>query len=165
MVATLDECAEIDEQWPGLRPVTDVQQVWRWQEIYGELREVFCVRAEGSIVAIWGSTSSRPRKLVEGTYYRLDYLELSPLHRGKGNVAGLFLMGMVASRALEVSATGIVLTCFNVPGVVAYYAAAGATVGCPRGWNHPTGVVALTFDQRALHNLKDLADALLKENA
>lgn len=159
--AAYNDCAAIDKAWPAGRRPSDVHHVWRWVDISSTLKECFVVVKDGHPVAIWGSTVSRPLKLGGMTFYRLDYLEIDPAHRGE--VLGVFLVSVIASRALELGASGIVLTAFSVPGLVEFYEGTGAIRGSPRGWNHPKELVALTFELAALHRLKDLADALLEE--
>jgi GNAT superfamily N-acetyltransferase len=128
--ATFNDCAAIDDAWPSSRRPADVHHAWRWADIWKSLKD--CLVLEGDRpVAIWGSTVRRPLKLAGATYYRLDYLEIAPAHRGK--ILGAFLIAVIASRALELGATGIVLTAFPVPGLVEFYEGTGAVRGAPRG--------------------------------
>lgn len=159
--ATFNDCAAIDDAWPSSRRPADVHHAWRWVDISKSLKDCFVVAEGDRPVAIWGSTVSRPLKLAGTTYYRLDYLEIAPAHRGE--ILGAFLTAVIASRALELGAAGIVLTAFPVPGLVEFYEGVGAVRGSPRGWSHPKELVALTFELSALRRLKELADALLEE--
>lgn len=113
-------------------------------------------------VAIWASSASKPIKLAGLSHYRLDYLEIDPRHRGQ--ILGAFVISLVACRALELGAVGVVLAAFPIPGLVEFYEAVGAARGVPRGWNHPKELVALSFELPVLERLKDLADGLIEEN-
>jgi hypothetical protein len=112
-------------------------------------------------MAIWGSRLSRVLKLPEGAFYRPDYLEIDP--RRRGGTLGLFILSLVAARTLEIGAIGIVLSTFQVDGLVEFYEAAGATRGAPRGWSCPRLLVPLTFRRPALEMLAGFADALSEE--
>ena len=159
--ATFNDCAAIDVAWPPSRRPADVHHVWRWADIWKSLKDCLVVVEGARPVAIWGSTVGRPLKLTGTTCYRLDYLEIAPAHRGQ--ILGAFLTTIIASRALELGATGIVLTTFPVPGLVEFYEGMGAVRGAPRGWSYPKELVALTFELPALRRLKELADDRLEK--
>lgn len=129
--ATYNHYVEIDGAWPPLRRPADVHHTWRWVDISRSLKDCMAIMEGDHPVAIWGSTMGRPLKLAGTTYYRLDFLEIAPYHRGE--ILGAFLIAIIAARALEVGASGIVLTAFAVPGLVEFYEGMGAVRGCPRG--------------------------------
>ena len=161
MEATHDLCAEIDAVWPPLRPERHVHHVWRWQGIHQQMRETFAVCGDAGPVAIWGSKLARVLRLPEGEFYRPDYLEIDP--RRRGGVLGLFSLALMAARTFEVGAAGMVLSTFQVDGLVEFYEAAGATRGAPRGWSCPRLLVPLTFRSPVLEQLAMFADALSEE--
>jgi hypothetical protein len=150
---------EIDERWSLKRRSNDAHLAWRWADIVPAMREAFTVLSGDEPIAIWASKNGSPLSLGGGVYYRLDYLEIDPDRRGDGRTA-LLLFALIAKRVAEHSATGIVLTAFDVPALVEAYLALGAEPGCPRGWNHPVELVPLTFQQPALDRLRELIDAL-----
>lgn len=159
--ATFNNCVAIDATWPPSRRPADVHHAWRWVDIWSSLKDCFVIMDSECPVAIWGSSVSRPLQLAGTTYYRLDYLEISPAHRGK--ILGAFSTAVIAFRASELGATGIVLTAFHVPGLVEFYEKMGAVRGAPRGWSHPKELVPLTFELSALQRLKEFSDAFLEE--
>ena len=72
--------------------------------------------------------------------------------------AGRFLLTLIAKRAQEVGASGIVLACPAIR--VQWYKDAGALEGAPEGWKCATGLVALRFEHEACEDLRGTADAL-----
>lgn len=155
--ATPDVCEEIDAAWPPLRLDSDGHRDWRWGEIVATLRDAF-VLVGTHPVAIWGSTKAEPIRLPSGRYYRLDFIEARPDQRGKGSV-GLFAMALVAVRAMELGASGVVLAAFDMPQLLAFYERLGATRRIPTGWTVPKNLVPFVLDADALERLARLAHA------
>jgi len=153
---------DLDRRWGAMRRPEDVHLAWRWTEIVPDMREAFIVYAEDAPIGIWASKSGSPLALEGAAYYRLDYLEIDPARRGDGATSPL-LFALIAKRAAEHRASGIVLAAFNVEGLIETYVALGAELGCPRGWNHPPELVPLTFRQVALDELRALIDALQED--
>jgi GNAT superfamily N-acetyltransferase len=150
--------AKIDALWRERRSDMDALLAWNWSEIVADMREAFVVCAAGAPIAIWASKTGSCVKLEGRPYYRLDYLEIDPNRRGDGLTSSL-LAGMIAKRAAEHRACGIVLAAFPNERLVKFYESLGATRGAPRGWKHPPELVPLTFGQVALDNLRELIDA------
>lgn len=102
-------------------------------------------------------------QLPEGEFYRLDYLEADPFHRRRDGVVSALLLGLVAGRALERGAAGVLLTAFPVDGLRQFYVSAGAAEGKPKGWNAPKSLLSFVFRSAALEHLKEVTDGLLVE--
>lgn len=158
-----DQLAAIDVSWPARRPPTDVQHAWRWSDIVPDMREAFIMTIDDRPAAVW-STKVGGVELEGRTFYRLDYLELDPDRRGDGQTAAA-LFGLIAKRVAEHRAEGVVLAAFNEPKLLQAYEYLGAEQGAPRGWNHPPGLVPLTFKQSALDRLRELIDGLEEKSS
>ena len=156
---TTELLAEVDDSWSPRRGPADVHHAWRWREICEGQRERFGVMVGAAPAAIWVSTRTRPLRLRDGSYYRLDYLEVAPDLRG--GVVGPLTLALIACRALELGADAIVLTAFDVPGLVDAYRRAGAVVRRPPGWSHPSNLVSLVFEPAVVALLKGFVDELL----
>lgn len=160
LVATSAATAQrIDAAWPGQRPPEDHHHVWRWATLLGECRDSFTLVTEGAgePAAVYGSRHATPLNLASRLFYRMDYFEVAPKLRGTG--VGVLMLGVMALRAREAGAVGIVGAAFNVPKLLAFYRAAGAVLECPRGWNAPPGVVAFHIDESALTRLEAIVHA------
>jgi hypothetical protein len=161
ITGSVDVGARIDLQWRARRSDMDALLAWNWAEIVADMREAFAVCVAGEPVAIWASKLGSCAQLQGKPYYRLDYLELDPERRGDGRTSTL-LAGMIAKRAAEHRARGIVLAAFPSEKLVKFYESLGASRGGPKGWNCPPELVPLTFEQAALDNLRELIDAFQK---
>ncbi|MBP9204906.1 MAG: hypothetical protein KBG28_13125 [Kofleriaceae bacterium] len=126
------------------------------------MREAFVVRADQAPIAIWASKVGSPIALAGRRYYRLDYLEVDPARRGDGQTSTL-LLGLIAKRAEEHGASGVVLAAFSIDRLLQAYEYLGAERGAPPGWNHPPQLVPLTFNAAALHRLRELIDDLQED--
>lgn len=151
---TLEQLADIDERWPPLRRETDWHTSWRWQTLARGKREAFALVSADDLLAIWCSAKSRPIQLEGQRYYRPDYLEAAPAFRGKE--VGAFTVLLIAARALELGATGIVLGTW--PFLRDFYAALGGVQRLPRGWNLPANLIPFVFDLETLMEMKRLLD-------
>jgi GNAT superfamily N-acetyltransferase len=149
---------QIDALWHERRSDLDSLMSWEWGKIVADMREAFTVCFDESPVAIWASKTGSCVQLEGQPYYRLDYLEVDPDRRGDGLTSPL-LFGMIAKRATEHHASGIVLAAFPSEKLVKFYESLGATRGAPRGWTHEPELVPLTFGQEALSKLRELIDA------
>lgn len=159
-----ESIAEIDTNWPPNRRPSDVHQTWLWSEIAPNLCDAFIVYGStGLPLAIWGSTKCAPITLPEGRFYRLDFFEVTPTLRGVGSsVAATFALAAIATRALELGASGIVLAAFPVEGLGRSYESRGAVQRSPKGWDFPSNLVPYLFDLEALKRLEGFADELLE---
>lgn len=154
----VETLAAIDAKWPGLRPATDVTVGWRWTDIVSGHVEVFTLLdAAGEAAGIWCSTRKHLITLPSGQYYRLDFVEVSPTHRG--TLFGGLVFGIIAERALELGAVGLVFATWDTH--IRYYAAMGGRQERPTGWTVPKGLVPFWFDARALVRLKEMADEFI----
>lgn len=147
----------IDAEWVGRRAAGDVHLTWRWVDLTRDTRESFVVFLDDVPVAIWASKTGSPVTLDGHPYYRLDYVELDPDLRGDGQTS-VMLFALIARRASELGAEGIVLSAFNVDKLINTYEILGATRGNPSGWKWPKELVPLTFYQGALDSLRELTD-------
>jgi GNAT superfamily N-acetyltransferase len=116
---------------------------------------------DGAPVAIWLSKKRKPIQLGGRLYYRLDNIEVHPAHRGArvGRVLGVLLMGVIAQRALEVGASGIVLVTWESH--ISFYGRLGGRQEAPRGWTVAADLVPFVFDEVALTRLKEMADEFI----
>lgn len=160
--ATTDVATALDTMWSVRRGSDDIGLAWRWADIVPDMREAFVVLAKGAPIAIWASKLGSPVVLGGQKYYRLDYLEIDPARRGDGQTSAI-LLGLIAKRAAEHTATGVVLAAFCIDGLIRAYEYLGAERGAPPGWNHPVQLVPLTFKQPALSRLRELIDDLEEE--
>lgn len=159
---TIKVARTLDSEWPQRRRQTDIHRDWRWREIISDAREAFVVTANGNPIGIWASKLGSPITLGDDRFYRLDYLEIDPNRRGDGQTATA-LFGLVAKRAEEHAATGVILTAFQIDKLVEAYVSLGAERGAPRGWNYPKQLVPLTFGRLALSRLRKLINDLEKD--
>lgn len=157
-----DLVAAVDREWSRQRPASDWHQTWRWQQILDGVQEAYAlVSADHAALALWSSKKKKPIKLPEGTFYRLDNLEVVPASRG--GVVGTFTLALIAARATELDADRIVLAAFPIRGLCEAYERAGAIGRCPQGWNCPRNLVPFVFEPAAVELLKAFADGLLEE--
>jgi hypothetical protein len=149
------QLAAVDAAWPGARRSTDWHSAWRWLEITAGKAEVFAVVGpDDRVLGLWCSSKHKPIQLPEGLFYRPDYLEIAPDVRGQE--AGVFLFLLIAARALELGAQGIVLGTWEV--LRRFYEGLGGIERRPRGWNLEANLVPFTFDAEALADLKAALD-------
>lgn len=103
------------------------------------------------------------KRLVElpevGNVYRLDYLEVRPSDRG--GLLGAFLFALVANRAVELDASGLVLAA--LPVVESVYVRWGGRSGAIKGWNAPKELIPFFFDRDQITALARYADELEEE--
>jgi len=144
----------IDASWPPLRDAGDLHHAWRWEEISAPMRETFVVLLDEDPIGVWCSKVGSPLDLATGRFYRLDFVELKPSLRGDGSTSAM-VFGLIAERAVEHGAGGVVLSAFRVDKLVAAYRRLGAVEGAPPGWNYPNLLVPLTFDHAAVQLLRE----------
>lgn len=156
---TVNLAKTLDAEWWRHRRDSDIHLAWQWASIVSDAREAFVVTADGKPIAIWASKLGSPIVLGPERFYRLDYLEIAPTCRGDGQTSVL-LFGLIAKRAEEHAATGIILAAFQIDKLINAYHALGAERGAPRGWHYPKELVPLTFRRSALARLRRLIDGL-----
>jgi hypothetical protein len=100
-------------------------------------------------MALWCSAKAQPLKLREGKFYRLDYFELDP--RLRGGEAGVLAFALVAARARDVGADGIVLATW--PPLRRFYEGIGGVERELVGWRAPANLITFVFTTDALANL------------
>ncbi len=142
-----------------VRPESDVHS-WSWAKKVHRSREAWVLMEDSQgPVALWTSEKGLIT-LVEGQFYRLDHIELRPDRRGSG--LGFLVLALIACRALELNAIGVVLRC--IPALRAFYETAGGEARTPKGWNVPyPGMLAFTFPEAVLRSLKATADEHLDQ--
>ena len=86
----------------------------------------------------------------------MQRLELSPELRG--GEMGVFLFLLIAARAIEVRADGILVGTW--PLHRKFYSGLGASEGPIRGWNLGSDLVPFKFDREALEGLASALDRL-----
>jgi hypothetical protein len=125
-----EQLAAIDERWPAQRAEADWSRSWLWTDLARDKAEVFAVSDDRHrLLSIWCSNKSKPIRLQGTGYYRPDYLEVAPDARGK--TMGAFTFSLMAARALELGASGIVLGTW--PFLREFYAGLGGIERLPRG--------------------------------
>jgi hypothetical protein len=147
----VEHAAEADRAWPATRKTEDWHVTWKWRQLVSGKPEAFAVvdLATDRVTALWCTAQRRPAKLRDGLFYRPDFLEVAPPLRG-GDM-GVFLFQLIAARALEVGANGIMLATW--PPLRAFYAGLGGTEGPPHGWRPPANLIPFTFASDALGDL------------
>lgn len=154
---TLAQLDAVDAAWPAARRPTDWHGAWRWRELTAGKVEVFAVvGADDRMLGLWCSAKRSPIKTPDGPFYRLDFLEVSPGARGQE--AGVFLLALIAARALELGAQGIVLGTWEV--LRGFYEGLGAVERRPRGWNVEDNLIPFVFDSERLADLKAALDGM-----
>lgn len=154
--------AAVDESWPTLRPSESESQVWSWRKIMQAARDRFVLRdAAKEPLALWSSAKSTPLSLPGGRFYRLDYLEVCPRHR-KARL-GAFLMALIARRAREIGAGGMVLGA--LPEAAQFYERLGFRAGLLAGWQTERGLIPYRLEGEDLDRLIERGNAFLEEEA
>jgi len=149
-VASQKLLCEIDGSWPGTRLQGDYHHSWRWTEIARGCAETFVLLGEGAVpIGIWSSSKRRPIKLPDGRFYRLDYFEADPAHRGKG--FGVFLLSVIATRAVELGAIGVILGTWEP--LRSFYLNVGAKESVPSGWILAPNLIPFTLESALLEEM------------
>lgn len=149
----------VDDHWQ--RSIGATNEHWRWYEILREHPEQLALVLADKpteVVSLW--CSKRPRGLLlDGKrYYRLDYLELSPHHRG--GVLGPLTMGLVAERALELNCEGIVLQSLPEERLVAWYTRLGGEERLANGWSRIGNLVPIVYEESAVRALAEKVNGI-----
>ena len=154
--------ARIDESWPAMRSASSESQWWSWRKIMDSARDRFVLRdTDGGPLALWSSVKSSPLRLPGGRFYRLDYLEVSP--RSRKVRLGAFMMTLVARRAAEIGAGGVVFGA--LPEAAPFYETIGFQEGSVAGWRAERGLLPYHLEGEALERLIELGNAFLEEDA
>ncbi|HEX3770485.1 MAG TPA: hypothetical protein VHV30_06465 [Polyangiaceae bacterium] len=131
---------------------------WAWSRLLRQHSEAFAlVGAQGVPRALWCSRRDRLLALPCGPSYELGYLELHPQDRG--TLLGYYVLAVIAARAIETGARGMVLASLPHPKVQAFYSFAGGKAGKVKGWQTPFGLVQYFFSEEALRALQQELDA------
>ena len=147
----------VDAEWPNARRPTDWNRAWRWLDLTAGKVEVFAVvNSADRVVGLWCSAKHKPIQLPDGLFYRPDYFEIAPDVRGQE--IGVFVFLLIAARALELKAQGIVLGTWAV--LTQFYEGLGGVQKKPRGWNLAANLVPFTFDAETLADLKAALDRM-----
>jgi hypothetical protein len=147
----------IDAEWPPGRRPTDWHRAWRWKKITSGKVEVFAVLGPAEqLLGIWCSAKHKPIRLPDGLFYRPDYLEVAPGQRGQA--MGVFLFLLIATRALEVGARGIVFGTWDILRV--FYRGLGGVEGKPRGWTIETNLIPFVFETHTLEGLREALERM-----
>jgi len=148
----------IDADWVARRKAGAANAHWRWYNIALSMPERFALRDDAADpVGVWSSGTKRPIELDGEPYYRLDYPETDPWRRGGG--IGLFTLAVVAARARELSAEGIVLGGLDTRAAKALYSSARASNATPGGWRPSKGLIPYCIVGDAFAGLCEYADA------
>lgn len=154
--------AAIDESWPALRSPQSESQSWSWRRIMRSARDRFVLRdTADEPLALWSSAKSGPLRLPGGRFYRLDYLEVCPRNR-KARL-GAFLMALIARRAAEVGADGVVFGA--LPEAATFYEKIGFQAGIVAGWQTERGLIPYRLEGEDLERLIESGNAFLEEDA
>jgi hypothetical protein len=146
--ATRTLVATAQREWPSRRPWNASNRNWDWISIMAPRRERFAVLVDGSLAGLW-CDNKRPIQLREGPFYRLDYFEVDP---------GYFALCLIATRALELRAFGVVLA--SLPEGRAWYETHGAEPRLADGWKvEAPDLVPFVIAGDRLSTMRDHADA------
>lgn len=155
---------QIDEAWPSARPAGALHREWRWAAWVrdGRSEERFVLLDEADTPQfIWCAASSRLLRLPGGPFYRPERLEVAPTRARSG--VGTVGMAVLATRALELGANGVVLkaTVEAAP----FYAKVGGVAGAVAGWSRSPDLVEFTLTRPALEALAEMLDEYRQEDA
>lgn len=117
-----------------------------------ESHDDFCVTDTSDMpLALWCTRAPAVLKLPGGDAYRLDFIEVKPEFRGAE--MGAFTLGLVATRALECSASRLVLG--SLPQARKLYDNSGGLQRKVAGWRAARGLLPYEFLTEALVELRD----------
>jgi len=153
------DAAKIDREWPPKRSSHHLNVGWRWAPLLARSPERFALKRGdgGEIAGLWCSGKGVV-ELPAGRHYRLDYLEVNPEFRAGagGSEVSLLLMAVVAARARELEAEGIVLETYEA--LVQWYENLGGIRGAVAGWTNPNKLVPFRFGPDATRRLAEMTD-------
>lgn len=141
----------VDADWPRHRDPEKEHIRWQWLSIMKKHDDGFLVTVNDQLAAAWCGLHARPIALNSGLWYRLDYIERTATYSN----LGLFVFMLIAARADELGAAGILGSAFNDAELLAYYQRAGAELGDVPGWNCHRKMVPFCFRGEAMANLRD----------
>ena len=155
---------EVDANWPDQRRADDQHLAWVWADICAQTAENFVlVDAAGRAAGIWACKRAGLITLDGASFYRLDRFEIAPQYRGAkvyaGETLAVLLFSVVAARAEELSAAGVVLGA--LPASVAFYAGLGGEERLVCGWTVESGLIPFVFTSAQLVELRKDIDELV----
>ena len=155
-VASSETARRVDHLWTASRTVEAASNGWCWYDICAAAEDRFAVSTGEETVAMW---SAKTGVLLDGAcFYRVDRIEVAPhRHRQGYGFASFYLL---ATRAREVAATGIVLAA--LPEACEFYERLGGVQHRPRGWHSAPGLVPFLFDSSRLEEIASDADRFRK---
>lgn len=154
--------AAVDREWPRHRPLHYANLHWSWAAILRARPERFTVVDDtGAVFGLWCSAKYRPLRLLEGDFYRLDFIERDPRPAAVG--LGAFIFALVSVRALELGCSGLVLA--SLPEAADFYERAGGERRATRGWRVSRSLVPFVFSAATLRELKERADGFQVEGS
>jgi hypothetical protein len=150
----------VDNEWPSIRPQSDVSASWRWADIKKRSKETFALAAEegSKTLALW-SSNNQTSELEGKLFYVASKLEVHPNARNIG--IGPLMVSLMGHRAVELGCSGVLLNA--PPERVRLYLNAGAMKRSVRGWPVPAGLTPMVFEGRGLQKLLEVHDELLEE--
>lgn len=122
-VGRRDHLKQMGEQWPRSRPEDAPNSNWRWQAIFDRAR-IRVVGLVGDTVVFAFACTRGYLKRGPPRCLRLDYIEVSPEHRGRK--WGRLALGLVAELALHKGCEALLLGALPDPAVLSFYRAMGA---------------------------------------
>lgn len=149
-----------DQVWAPMRPSTDTNLHWKWEDILDGTAEQFAVRRADdpkTTIGLWAAkgTITLP---ADGALYRLDYAEIDPTLRG--GTLGAFVLAMAAERARETQCRGLAIP--SLPETCKIYERLGAIPGVA-GWNVSPPIAPYRMINGPFRRLLDLANEYEKE--
>lgn len=139
----------LDELWAEQRPSDAANAHWLWSDIATAASERFALVDDASrtVVSIW--SSGNPLVELGGVrYYRLDYMEISPVHRGVR--FGAFTVDVACARARERGAVALLIPA--LPELTGFYGKMGAVVKAVPGWTIEKGLAPVVLEGEAFEN-------------
>ena len=155
----LERLLEIDRDWPLARDADREHVNWKWLGNMKKHRDGMVVTVGGATAAAWCGKYDRAIALDWRHWYRLDYLEVAESFAG----LGAFVLVLIAARATELGATGIVGNAFNEASLLAFYKRGGADLECVRGWSCPRKMVPFCVRDDGFEQLRVIDQSLRVE--
>lgn len=146
----------IDREWPPARPTDALHRDWRWTDWVRDERseERFALLDEEDQPQFIWCGPRRLLRLAGGPFYRPDRLEVAPASTRSG--IGTLGMAVVATRAVELGATGMVLKATRE--AAPFYRGLGGVAGEVVGWSHSPNLVEFKFAEPVLARLAEMLD-------
>lgn len=148
----------LDESWVQLRSASSDNAHWKWETLAADASECFALVSEDHEVA--GLWAGKPKvQVASRKLYRLDYIEVHPIHRGA--LLGALTLSLAAKRAL--SAGCDLLALHSVAGAKGFYERMQGIERRIPGWPCPKDLITYVFEDESLKALAEFENEFLPE--